>query len=166
MTVTHIAVNLRFRYERRHRVHDHDIDRSRTHHRFRDLQCLFPAVRLGYVKFININTDIPRIHRIQCVLRIDKSGNPPSFLNFRYHMQRHRRLTARLRPVNLYDPPFRDPAYSQRDIKTQRASRNSLHLHPGCGITKFHNRTFSVLLLDLRDRRLQRFYFILIFLHL
>ena len=63
------------RHQRGHRVDNYNIDRAGTDHRLRDLQRLVAAVRLGDVQLVNIDADVLRIHRIQRMLRIDKSGD-------------------------------------------------------------------------------------------
>ena len=94
MGIPHVAIDLRLRYQRSNRVHDHDIHGTGTHHRLTDLKCLLSAVRLGDIEVIDIHTDIPRIDRIQCMLRIDETCNPAALLNLCNRMQRHGGLTA------------------------------------------------------------------------
>ena len=86
MAVSHVTVNLRLRHKRCHRVHYDDIHRAGTHHGLRDLQRLLTAIRLGYVKVVDIHPDILRIDRIQGMFRINKSRDAAPLLYFRDHM--------------------------------------------------------------------------------
>ena len=164
MAVSHISLNLLSWNKSSHRVNYNDINRSGAHHGLCDLKRLISAVRLGNIQFININADIFRINRIQCMLCINKPGNSASFLYFRNHVESHRRLTAGFRPVNLNHTTFRNPSESQRKIQAQTARGNSLNRNMRTGISKPHHRAFSEILFQLGDRRIQRFF--LFFVHI
>ena len=86
MGITHIPVYLRLRHQRRHRVHDYDVNGAGSHHGLRDLQCLFAVIRLRNVKIVNVYADILGIYRIQRVLGVDKSRDAASLLHFCHHM--------------------------------------------------------------------------------
>ena len=139
MGLSHLPVDLRLGHQRRHRVHDDDIHRAGTDHRFRNLQSLFAVIRLGYVQIIDIYAYIFRVSRIKGMLGVNKAGNPSPLLYLRHHMKGHRRLTAGLRSINLHDTSPGNPPQTQSNIKTQRAGRYRLHIHIGHGISQLHN---------------------------
>ena len=128
-----------------------------TAHRLGNLQRLLAVVRLGYVEIVDIHADIARIHRIQRMLRIDKSRDPAALLHLGYHMQSHSRLTARLRTVDLNDTSLRNAAKTERDVQAQRARGNRLDIHMSSRIPELHHGTLSKLLLNLRKRSVQCF---------
>ena len=117
MRITHIAFDLCLWNQRCHRVHDHNIHCSRTHHGLSDLQCLFPIVRLGNVKIINIHTNISCIDRIKRMLCINKSRNASTLLYLSYHMKSNRGLTTGFRSVDLNNSSLRNTSCSQCNIK-------------------------------------------------
>ena len=110
MAVSHIAVDLRLRNQCRYRVHDNDIHCPGAYHRLCNLEGLLAIVRLGDVQIINIHTDILRVHRVKCVLCVDKACNTAALLYFCHHVQCHSRLTTGLRSVDLNHTPLRDTA--------------------------------------------------------
>ena len=116
MEISHIALNLRLRHERRDRVHNDDVHGTASHHGLGDLERLLTGVRLGDVKVVDIDPDVLCVDRIQCVLGIDKARNAAALLHFRNHVQRDRGLTGGLRSVDLDDTSLRNAAESQREI--------------------------------------------------
>ena len=103
------------------------------------------------------------------MLRVDKSRNAASLLDFRYHVQGNGRLTAGLRSVYLDNTASRHAAQSQGNVKTQRAGRNCLNVHIRAGISQLHHGSLTVCLLDLCQcgvKRLQLLFPIHNILHL
>ena len=93
MAVAHLSVNLRLRHQRGNRIHNENIHRPRAHHRLRNIQGLLTGIRLRNIEIVNIHADCLRIAGIECVLRINKSGNSSSLLYLRNGMKRQSRLT-------------------------------------------------------------------------
>ena len=71
MSVAHLALNFSSRCQRRHRVNDDDIDRTRTSEHVGDLKRLFTRVRLRDQQLVNVNTNRPGVDRIHCMFGID-----------------------------------------------------------------------------------------------
>ena len=94
VALAHLSLDLRLGDQRRHRVHDNDVDGSGTYHRIRDLKSLLAVVRLGNIQFVDIHAEILRVDRIQRVLRVNESSDSASLLRLRDHMQRDCGLTA------------------------------------------------------------------------
>ncbi len=117
MGIPHIAVNFRLWDKRGHGVHNNNIHRAGTHHCFGDFKGLFPTIRLRYVKIVYIHADMLCIHRIQGMLRINKTCYPSQLLHFCDHMQRYRSLSARFRPVHFHYAPLGQPADPKRKIQ-------------------------------------------------
>ena len=86
MGISHISLDLGLRYQSGNGIHDHDIHGTGTHHGLRDLQSLLAVIRLGNIKIVNIHTDITRIHGIERMLGVDKSGDAAALLYLSNHM--------------------------------------------------------------------------------
>ncbi len=91
------------------------------------------------------------------MLCIDKAGDATPLLHLRYHMKRHRRLSAGLRTVNLHNTSPGNAAQAKSQVQTQAPGGNGLHIHMDIGVTKLHDRAFTKLLLNLGNRRIQCF---------
>ena len=168
MRVTHLAVDLRLRNKGCNGIDNHDVHCTGAHHRLGDLKTLFSVVRLGNVEIVNVDTDVLRVKRIKGMLCIDESGNSASLLYLCHHMKCNRRLTTRLWSVNLNHTSLRHTAQSECNVQTDRAGRSRLDIHICSGISKFHDRSLAVGLLNLCNRRIQCFQliiFIHVFLH-
>jgi len=119
--VAHLAFNLRARHERRHGVHNDNVQRAGAHKRFDDVQGLLAGVGLVDQKILDIHAELARILRIECMFGVDERGDAALLLGLRDHVQRQRRLARRLRPVDLKDTPARDTADAERDVERRRA---------------------------------------------
>ena len=157
MCISHVTVDLCLRHQCRDRVDDHDIQRAGTHHGLGDLQRLLSGVRLGDIEVVNIHADILRIDRIQCMLRINKTGNTVSSLHFRDHMQCDRCLTTGFRTVDLHDPAAGNPAEAECQVQAQGTGGNCLYIHMGRCIPKTHHGALSIRFLDLCNSSIQCF---------
>ncbi len=93
MGISHFAVNFLLRNKCRDRVDNDNVDRAGTHHCLCDLQSLFTGIRLGYIQIVNVDADIARIDRIQCMFCVNESRDAAAPLHFSDHMQGQCRLT-------------------------------------------------------------------------
>ena len=118
MGITHIAFQLCLRNQCGNRVNHHDIDCTGADHGFGNLQCLLSVIRLGNIHIIHIYADCLGICGIQCMLRINKSGNSSALLYFSDHMKGYRGLTGRFRSEDLYDSSLGNTAETQRNVQT------------------------------------------------
>jgi hypothetical protein len=89
------------------------------------------------------------------VLGVDEGTDAAASLGLGNDVIDQRGLAGGLRSEDLDDAPTRDPAHSQRDVERQGAGGDGLHLERAL-VPELHQRTLAELLLDLRDRRLQR----------
>src|ERR1700759_1473664 len=121
MAVAHFAFEFGAWYESRHRIDNQHIDRARADQRVRYLERLLAGVRLGNQQVVDIDAELAGIGRIEGVLGVDESAGAAAMLRFGDDMQGERRLAGALRPVNLDDPPARQPADAKRDVETQRS---------------------------------------------
>ena len=69
--VSHVALDLRAGNQRRHRVHDDDIDGAGPDQGLADLHGLLAGVRLGDVQLVDIDPDVPGVGGVQYVLHVD-----------------------------------------------------------------------------------------------
>ena len=152
--IAHLAIKLRLRNQRRHRVHHQHIDRTRPHQRLDNLQRLLAIVRLRDQQIVDVHAQLPRIQRIERMLGIHKRRQPARLLRLGDDLQRNRRLARRLRPKDLNHPPPRNPAHTQRRIKRDRPRRNDRNRHNRLFAAQPHDRAFAKLLFDLRERQL------------
>ena len=163
MAVAHISLDLRSGYKGCHRVHDHNIHRSGTHHRLCDLESLLSVIRLGYVQVIDVHSDILRIYGIQRVLRVDESCDAAPLLYLGHHMQGNGGLTAGFRSVDLHDTSLGNSAHSQGDIQSQGTCGHGLHLHMSSRLAQLHHGSLAVLFLNMAQRRFQSLLFLFVY---
>ena len=100
MGVAHISFDLRLWRQCRHRIDNDDIHRTRTDERLGDIQGLLAVVGLRYPEFVDVDSEIARIDRIESVLGIDEGRDAALFLGFGNGMKSERRLPRRLRAVD------------------------------------------------------------------
>ena len=74
-------------------------------------------------EIIDINADVLRVLRIQCMLCIDEAGDPATLLYFGHGMERERRLTRGLRSIDFDDSSLRVAAGTERDIQGKGSGR-------------------------------------------
>ena len=149
MRISHLSINLCLGYQSSHGIYNHDINGARTNHSLCNLQCLLSIIGLRNIQIIYIYTNILCIYGIQGMLRINKAGNSSPLLYLRNHMEGNRRLTARLRSIDLNHSPLRYSAQSQRNIQAERPCRNCLYIHILARVPKLHNRALPIRLLYL-----------------
>lgn len=122
-----------------------------------DLQRLFAGVRLGYQQLVHLDAQIPRVDRIQGVLRIDKCRFAALLLRFRDDMQSQGRLTGGFRPVDLYDPALRHAAHAGGQVQAYGACGDRIDIHLRRRVPQLHDGALAKLFLDLRHGVSQRF---------
>ena len=159
--VAHLAFDLGARCERRHRVDDNDIDRTRTSEHVGDFERLFTCVRLRNQQLVNVDADRPGVDRIHGVLGIDVGTHATVALGLSDDMHGECGLARRLGTINLGDAPTRQTADTEREVKCQRTGRHDFDRHVGA-FAHFHDRAAAELLVDLRQRHLQRLVLILL----
>src|SRR6266478_4520468 len=98
--------------------------------------------------------------RNQRGIRINKRRLPAELLRFGDHVQRHGRLAARFRPVNLNHASPRESAHAQRRINRKASAGNYTHGHQYISAAQPHDRTFTMVFFDLRYRRCEQFCFL------
>ena len=128
MAVAHLTIDLCLRNEGCDRVDNQDVDRAGAHHRLGDLQCLLSGIRLGNVEIIDIDPDVLRVLRIQCMLCIDEAGDPATLLYLCHGMQREGRLTGGLRSIDLDDSSLRVAAGTERDVQGKGTGRYGFNI--------------------------------------
>ncbi len=155
MTVAHLSLDLRARNQRRHRVDDQDVQRARPDQHVGNLQCLFPGIGLRYQQRIGVDTELGRIVRVKCVLRIDEGRNAAQRLRIGHRVQGHGRLARRLRTVDLDNAAPRQPADPQRNVECDRTGRDDLDGLSGL-LAQPHDRALAIVLVDLGQSQVER----------
>ncbi len=152
MRVAHVAFELGLGDERRDRVDDDHVDGVGPHQHFGDLERLFARVRLRNEQIVQIDAERGGVGRIERVLDVDERRGAAAALRLCDHVQRERRLTARLRPVDLDDAAARKAADAQRQVERDRARRDDVDRHPLGKISHLHDGALAELTLDLCER--------------
>ena len=148
MTVPHLAFDLRTRDKSGNGVDDKHIDRVGTHQCVGDFQRLFASIRLGDDQFVNIHTQFPGIDRVKRMLRIDEGRSAAILLGFRDDMERQRRLSRTLRPIDFNNTALGQATDTEGDVETERACRDRLDIH-GFPAAKLHCRALAERAIDL-----------------
>ena len=159
MAVAHVALDLGLRHECGDGVDDDDVDGTAAHERVDDIECLLARIRLGDQEIIDVDAELRGVDRVERVLGIDEGGDAAVLLCLRDHVQGNRRLTGRLRAIDLDDAAARDAADAEGDVERQDARRDDLDVHVCLGIAEAHDRALAEVLLDLLQRVLERFLF-------
>ena len=154
MAVPHVAVYLRLRGERRHRVHDDHVYGAGPHEGLRDLQRLLAGVRLRDPELVDVDPEVPGIGGIKRMLRVDERGDAALLLRFRQRVKRQRRLAAGLRSVDLDDAAFWISAQTQGLVQQDGSAGYGLNARVVAAGAEFHERALSKLLLNLEPCRL------------
>ena len=131
MRVAHFAFDLRARDQRRHRVDDDDVDGVGADQHLGDLQSLLAGIGLRHQQLVDIDPELAGVADVQGVLRVDERRDAACALRVRDHVQAEGGLAARLRPVDLADPPPRHAADSGRRIQIQRTGGDGFDLNSG-----------------------------------
>ena len=155
MAVAHFAFEFGARHEGRHRIDDENVDGARADQRVGYLERLLAGIGLGNQQIVDIDAKLAGICRVERVLGIDEGAGAAAALRFGNHMQGKRRLAGALRPVNLDNPPARQPADAERDVETQRSGRYYLGIGGRFARSELHDRTLAESAFYLSERRVQ-----------
>ncbi len=86
-----------------------------------------------------------------------KAADAALLLGLGNDLQGERGLARRFRTVNLDDAAARQAADAERDVEAQRAGRDGLDVVGAIVGAEAHDRALAEVLVDLRERRLERF---------
>src|SRR5581483_11696398 len=101
VAVTHLALDLGARHERGDRVDDDHVDRAGPDQRLGDLERLFAGVRLADVEVLDVDAALGSVLGVERVLGVDERGDAAGALSLGDDVLHQRRLTGRLRTVDL-----------------------------------------------------------------
>ena len=150
MAVAHLALDLRPRHQRGHRVDDDDVDSAGADEHVGDLQRLLAGVRLGDEQRVGVHAELLRVVRVERVLGVDEGRDPAGLLRVRDRVQGQGRLAAALRAVDLDDPAARQAADAQRGVECDGSGGDHLYRRPGV-IAEPHDRAPAELPFDLGE---------------
>ncbi len=153
--VADLAVELRFRGQRRDRVDRDHVDRRRGDQPVGDLQRLLAVVGLGDEQLIGVDADRPRVDRVDRVLGVDEGADAAAGLGLGDDVVDQRGLTGGLRAEDLDDPAARHAADPERQVERQRPGRDRVDLDRAF-VAEAHQRALAELALDPGDGRLER----------
>ena len=156
MVVPHFAVDFRLRNESGDRVDDDEIDGSRTHQGFGDIESLFARIGLGNQKLINVDSQVAGIDRVKSVLRVNKGSHSALFLRFGNGVEGKGRFSRRLRSVDFDDASARESANSECHIQLDAARRDDWNILFWLSSQR-HDGTLAEILFNLCDSRFDGF---------
>lgn len=154
--ISHVALELGFRRERRDRVDDDELHRARTHEHLGDFEGLFPRIGLRDQQALHVDADPFGVVDIERVLRVDERAHAAAALRLRDRVESEGGLSARLRSVDLHHPPAGIPTDPGRHVEGERAGRDRGDRLVSLGVTEGHDRPLPELLLHARHDGLQR----------
>jgi len=126
LRLAHLALDFRFRHQRRHRVDDDDVHAVGADQDLDDLERLLAVIGLRHQQVLQIHAQLLRVGRVERVLGVDERRRAALLLNFRDDLQGQRRLARRLGPVDLDDAAARQAADAEREVEAERARRHDL----------------------------------------
>ncbi|MNT18947.1 hypothetical protein D3C72_1541780 [compost metagenome] len=150
--IAHFAFDFSLGHQRRHRVDDDQVNRTRAHQRVGDFQRLFARVRLRDQQIGQVHAQLVGVLHVQRMFRVDERAGAADFLHFGDDLQRQRGLARRFRAVDFNHAATRQAADAQRDVQTQRSRGNHLDVVRDLVVAVAHDRALAELLFDLRKR--------------
>ncbi len=156
MRGAHLAFDLRPGDEGGNGIDDYYVDGAAAHQDLGDLERLLAGVGLRDQQVLEIDAQLLGVVDVEGVLGVDKRRHTAALLGVGDHVQRQRRLTRRLRPVDLGHPAPRDTADPGDGVECDGPRRDRLYLYPGPFGAHAHDRALAVLTLDQGDRDVQR----------
>ena len=119
-----------------------------------DLERLLTGVGLRDEQRVDVDAELARVLRVERVLGVDEGGDAACALRVGDRVERQRRLTRRLRAVDLDDAAARETADAERDVEGDRAGGDDLD---GCALVaaQAHDRALAELAVDLGERGLE-----------
>src|SRR5580700_8118129 len=160
LAVAHLAFELGARHQRRDRIDDQHVDGAGAHERIGDLQRLLAGVGLGDQEIVDIDPELAGIDRIERVFGVDEGADAALLLRLGDAMERERGLAGGFRAVDLDDAAARQPADAERDVETERAGGDGVHVHRVHVLAEPHDRALAEIALDLRERRIKGLRFV------
>src|SRR5262245_10887058 len=154
--IAHVTLDLRARDEGRDGVDDEHVERARADERVGDLERLLAVVRLRDEEILGLDAELPRVADVEGVLGVDEGGDAAPLLRLGDQLERERRLSGRLRTVDLDHPSARDAADAERDVEPERAGRQRRDVLGEGLLAQLHDRALAELLLDLADGEVDR----------
>ena len=153
--VAHVAVQLRARHQRGHRVdHDH-VHGIGPYQGLGDLERLLAGVGLGDQQLVGVDAEVLGVLGIERVLGVDEGGGAAHVLSLRDDVERQRGLAGRLRSVDLGHPAAGNAADAQRDVELERAGGDDGDLIEDAALTQAHDGALAELAVDRGDGQLQ-----------
>ena len=152
----HLAFELGLRRQRRDGIDHQHVDGAGADQSVGDLERLLAGVRLGDQEVFEVDTEFPRIDRVERVLGVDEAANAAALLRLGDDVQRERGLAGGFRPVDLDDAAARQAADAKRDVEAERARGDGLDLHRLLVLAEAHDGALAAIPLDLRDRSFER----------
>ena len=146
------------RHERRDRVDDQDVDGAAAHQGLGDLQRLLAVVRLRDQQVVGLHAELLGIAEIERMLGVDEGRHAAALLRFGDDLQRQGGFAGGFRAVDLDHAAARHAADAERDVESERAGGNRLHVLDDAALAELHDRAFAELFLDLTYREVDRLF--------
>ena len=127
----------------------------------RNFQGRLSVIGLGNEQIFDIHPEAFGVVLVKGMFGINECGNATGFLRFGYGMNGQGRFSGGFGAVYLNDTSAGQAAYAQGNVEGQRSAGNHRHISNGF-VAQLHDRPFSILFLQLVNRQLKCFQFILI----
>ena len=115
--VAHVALDLGAWRERGDGVDHHHVDRARAHQHVADLERLLAGVGLGDQQLVDVDADRMGVDRVHRVLGVDVGAHATVALGLGHDVHGERRLTRRLRAVDLGDAATGQTADAEGEVE-------------------------------------------------
>ena len=148
------AVDLGLGHERRHRVHNNDIQGSASDEDVGDFQGLLAAVRLRDEQVVRFDAQLARVCGVEGVLGVDEGRFAAAALRRGNGVQGQGGLSGGFGSVDLDDAAAWQAADTQGNVQGQRAGGNDRNIH-GLAFAEAHDGAFAELLFDLAESQAQ-----------
>ena len=156
MGIAHLALDLRLRGERGHRVDDHHVDGAGANEGIGDLEGLLARVRLRDQQIVDVEADLLRVPGVERMLGVDERRGAAPALGLRDHFEGQGRLSGRFRPVDLDDAAAGQPSDAEGGVEAERPGGDRIDVPGHRRIAEAHDRAPSELPVELTEGSVER----------
>ncbi|MGC4083478.1 MAG: hypothetical protein QM736_15545 [Vicinamibacterales bacterium] len=108
-----------------------------------DFERLLAVVGLRDEQVVDVDTELPGVHRVERMLGVDERRHAAEPLRLGDHLQRQRGLARRFRSEDLDDAATRHAADTERVVDADRAGRDGVDRPDGALLPEAHDRALA-----------------------
>ena len=139
MGISHFSLDFSLWHKCGNGIHDNNVNSTGTHHGFRNFKRLLTVIGLGYVKLVNIYSEIFGINRVKSMLRIHKARYTPKLLHLCHYMQCNGGFSAAFRTIYFNYPSLWHTAHTKSNVKCKGTCGHGFHGMVRYICPKLHN---------------------------